>query len=131
MDFDFMKDTHHGATVRNRQDEHRHWERVRSHLRWCAQGGRWTDADLVDDLHADTEQMTAAEVAEAKRVAREGAERAKAAWAEGSQQRALQIADEVAADVAALIGDRIISDRKLNPTSDDPRELAARIRRRG
>jgi hypothetical protein len=108
---------------------------IRDHFMDIAQGGEsstWRDADLKEDLRADTASMTAVDVARAKDAARSGAAKSKAAWAAGHQAEARRIADATAAKVAEILGDSILpaNHQKVQEEKDlGPRELAAKVRR--
>ena len=113
--------------------EYRH---IRDHFMLLAQGGKgntWRDAQLSEDLRADTSSMTAMDVAKAKDLARTGAHKAKALWASGHQDAARRQAEETAGAVAELLGESILAPNHQKDQEEknlSPRELAAKIRRR-
>ena len=103
---------------------------VRSYFLDLASGARFHPDDLEDELRIDTHEMTSADVAKVRSITKQADKDINALKADGHLQKAREKAESVAYQVAELVGDRLVSNRKRKLPSD-PRELAAMIRRPG
>ncbi len=95
-----------------------------------ASGASFHPDDIADELRIDTHEMTSSDLAKVRSITRQADKDIKALKADGHLQRARQKAESVAYQVAQIVGDRLVSNRKCK-LPDDPRVLAAMIRRQG
>lgn len=104
-------------------------QHLRSYFRDLAAGSAFRPSDLTEEMRVDWAGLTSAEKAEIQDLTKQAASTIAALRDGGHLQKAREAADETAAAVANVVGDRIAPtpERKL---PDDPRALAALIRRR-
>ena len=107
--------------------EHQH---VRSYFMDLASGASFHPDDLTEELRIDTHELSSADVAKVRSITKQADRDIKALKADGHLQKAREKAETVAYQVAELVGERLVSNRKRKLPSD-PRELAAMIRRPG
>jgi hypothetical protein len=103
---------------------------IRSHWRDIASGDDFRPNDLTEELRLDWDALTSAEKEEIRALAAQAAKSIKKYKDGGHQQRAMQMADEVAHAMAELVTEERIQPKPRRRLPDGHRELAALIRRR-
>lgn len=101
---------------------------IKSYFRDLAAGSNFYPDDLTAELRLDWDELTFSEKADIRDLTKKAAKEVKALKADGFQQRARERADEAAAKVVQIAGERI-NPKARRKLPDDPRELAKLIRR--
>ncbi len=104
-------------------------QHVKSFFQDLAAGAPFRPQDLTTELRLDWEELTMDEKRQVRDATRQAAARIKALREEGSLQAARELANEAAFNVLKTVGERI-TPPPARSLPDDPRSLAALIRRR-
>lgn len=103
-------------------------QHLRSYFRDLSSGATYRDQDLTEELRLDWDELTMPERKQVRDVARKADREIKALRADGHFQKARQLADESAAEVRDLVGERLTpKPKRKDPV--DPRGLAALVKR--
>jgi hypothetical protein len=102
-------------------------DHIRSYFDTLALGSAFTPSEIQTELRYDAGELTSSTVHEIRQTARHAAVKIAELRADGYLKEARDVAREASAKVADLIPEEAILPA---PEQDDPRALAAKIRRR-